>query len=85
MVDGEGGPYEPDDAGGGAQVADLALHRRQRAAVRPGRAERLAQRADLDGVAELGARAVRLHVADVGAGAPAAAQRGADRLALSGE
>ena len=58
---------QPGDARGGVEVAHVGLHRAQRAEAarsRVRRAERLGERRDLDRVAQRGAGAVRLHVAD---------------------
>ncbi len=59
---------EPGHPGRRVQMADIALHRAERAESAPigGRAEGLGQRGDLDGIAELRAGAVRLDVGDAG-------------------
>ncbi|GAA2464865.1 hypothetical protein GCM10010422_01710 [Streptomyces graminearus] len=78
VVQREGRLEQAGDAGGALQVADVGLGRAhpQRVAGRASRAQHRAERGRLDGVADLGAGAVQLDVADV---------RGVDTGALAGE
>ncbi|GAB3844812.1 hypothetical protein GCM10027610_059920 [Dactylosporangium cerinum] len=72
------------DAGGALQVADVGLRRAddQRVAGRSGRAERVAEGAGLDRVADAGAGAVQLDVLHVGGVEPGAGNGGRDDVCL---
>ncbi len=77
---------DPGDAGGGLGVADVRLHRAQpqRCVLGPVLPVGGEQGLCLDGVAERGAGAVRLHQVDVGRGEPRAGQGGAHDPLLGG-
>ncbi|PSK64402.1 hypothetical protein B0E53_03641 [Micromonospora sp. MH33] len=78
---------ETGHPGGGVGVPDVGLHRAEgaEAAVVGAAPERLGQRGDLDGVAEAGARPVRLHVAHRAGVHAGRGQRAADHLDLTGD
>ncbi len=74
VVEGERGLDEAGDAGRAVQVAEVGLDRADAEPGHLGHVVHPLEGGDLDGVAERGAGAVRLHVVDVGRGEPGRGQ-----------